>query len=128
MLRKYNPEGMVAPLSPYSHACEVPPGARWLFIAGQIAIADDGSIPAGIEAQTDMIYQNIGKILKSANMGYEDLVWVNSFLADIEDRIVFNKTRAKYHGDAKPVSASSFVKMLVKPELRVEIQAIAAKV
>jgi enamine deaminase RidA (YjgF/YER057c/UK114 family) len=48
-VKSYNPVTVATPLGPYSHAIEVPPNARWLYIAGQIGNALDGSMVADFD-------------------------------------------------------------------------------
>ncbi len=38
MLKVHNPLSIAAPIGTYSHGIEVPPGARWLHVAGQIGV------------------------------------------------------------------------------------------
>lgn len=57
-VKSYNPVTVATPLGPYSHAVEVPPNARWLYIAGQIGNALDGSMAADIEGQADQTWKS----------------------------------------------------------------------
>jgi 2-iminobutanoate/2-iminopropanoate deaminase len=70
--RLTNPPGVAAPIGSYSHAVEVPPNARWLYISGQVGIGPDGKLGQGIQQQAEFVWQNIATILKSAGMGIED--------------------------------------------------------
>ena len=48
----HNPPKVGQGLAHYSLGIEVPPGSRLLFIAGQVPVAPDGSVPKTIEGQT----------------------------------------------------------------------------
>jgi Endoribonuclease L-PSP len=73
-IKTYNPPNVAAPLGPYSHAVEAPPNARWLYIAGQIGNAPDGSMVADVEGQAEQCWKNIEAILAAADVGVENLV------------------------------------------------------
>ena len=127
MLKKHNPATVATPLSPYSHGVEVPPDARWMCLSGQIAIAPDGSVPEGIEAQSTLVFENIKNILSSGDMGLEDLVRLNVYIANPDDMAGFRTVRDKYVGDIKCGSTMIVIAGLAKPEFLIEIEAMAAK-
>ena len=85
MLKIFNPKTTAAPVGSYSHGVEVPPNARWLYIAGQVPVRPDGSIPETIEEQTEVVMQNIMQVLIAAGMGISDVVKVNSYLTKHEN-------------------------------------------
>jgi 2-iminobutanoate/2-iminopropanoate deaminase len=128
MLKVYNPPALAAPTGPYSHGVEAPAGARWLHITGQIAVRPDGTIPASMEEQTELVWQNIGAILAEAGMGMSDIVKISSFLVKREDVAKFGPIRARHLAGHKPASTLLIVAALARPELLVEVEAVAAKV
>ena len=127
MLKKHNPATVVTPLSSYSHGVEVPPDARWMCLSGQIAIAPDGSVPEGIEAQSTLVFENIKNILASGDMGLEDLVRLNVYIVNPDDMTGFRTVRDKYVGGIKCGSTMIVIAGLAKPEFLIEIEAMAAK-
>ncbi|MEE3094378.1 MAG: RidA family protein, partial [Pseudomonadota bacterium] len=106
---------------------EVPPDARWMCLSGQIAIAPDGSVPEGIEAQSTLVFENIKNILASGDMGLEDLVRLNVYIVNPDDMTGFRTVRDKYVGDIKCGSTMIVIAGLAKPEFLIEIEAMAAK-
>ena len=74
---RHTPDSVAEPFGPYSHAVEVPPGSRMLYISGEVGAKPDGTVPASIEEQAECLWQNIISILKSADMGVEDLVKID---------------------------------------------------
>ena len=58
MLTTRNPETIAQPGGLYSHSVEVPPNARWLFIAGQVGIRPDGTMPDSLEEQDEQMWKN----------------------------------------------------------------------
>ena len=127
MLKVHNPRSIGAPIGTYSHGIEVPPGARWLYLAGQIGVRPDGSVPATIEEQTEVVWQNILAVLADAGMGIGDVVKITSFLTRHENFPSFAQVRAKFLGSHRPASTLLVISSLARPEFLVEVEAIAAK-
>jgi 2-iminobutanoate/2-iminopropanoate deaminase len=127
MLKIHNPKSVAAPIGTYSHGIEAPPNARWLHVAGQIGVRPDGSVPATIEEQTAVVWQNILAVLADAGMGIGDVVKITSFLTRFENFPKFAQVRAKYLGSHRPASTLLVISSLARPEFLVEVEAIAAK-
>ena len=127
MNRKLNPSTIAPPGGRYTHAIEVPPGARWLVVSGQVGVAPDGSTPADIGGQTENCFRNISAILADAGMSLADVVKITVFLTDEDDIAGFRAARERMTGEALPASTLVVVSRLVRPEWRVEIEALAAK-
>jgi 2-iminobutanoate/2-iminopropanoate deaminase len=128
MLKFHVPKSIAAPNGTYSHAVEVAPNARWLYLAGQIPVRPDGTTPATIEEQTDAVWRNILAALADAGMGIGDVVKITSFLTRHENFAKFAQVRAGFLGGHRPASTSLVVSSLAKPEWLVEVEAIAARV
>jgi len=127
MLKIHNPKSVAAPIGTYSHGIEAPPNARWLHVAGQIGVRPDGSVPATIEEQTEVVWQNILAVLADAGMGIGDVVKITSFLTRFENFSKFAQVRARYLGSHRPASTLLVISSLARLELLVEVEAIAAK-
>jgi 2-iminobutanoate/2-iminopropanoate deaminase len=119
--------GVARQIGAYSDGVEAPASARWVFTAGTPGIMPDGSYPQGITAQAEQAWKNILAILAEAGMGVKDLVKVTHYLVRQEDIKDYVAVRARYLGDARPASMLTIVPALVKPEMLVEIEAVAAK-
>ena len=127
MIEHVTPEGIHAPLANYSHATLVPPGARWLYLSGQLGIAPDGTIPEAVEGQAAQCFENIAAILAGAGMGFADLVRLNTFLTDPADLSAYMAVRDRHVGDPPPASTLLVIQALARPQLRIEIEAVAAQ-
>ncbi len=112
-----------AAIGPYSQGiC----AGQWVFTSGQIPVDPaDGSIPEGITAQAERSCQNVGAILESAGISFENVVKTSCFLADMADFAQFNSVYEKYF-ISKPARSCVAVKALPKGVL-CEIEAIALK-
>ena len=127
MNKKHVPDTIAPPVAAYSHGVEVPPNSRVLYTAGQIGNLPDGTVPEGIEAQTEATWTNLLAILESAGMGIDDIVKVTTYVTSEEDFWPMAQARSKIFGDARPASTGIVVKALAKPEWLVEVELVAAK-
>jgi 2-iminobutanoate/2-iminopropanoate deaminase len=121
-----NPQDRPAPES-YHHGVEVSGEARTLYIAGQIGMDHNGSVPQGVEAQTRLVYANMKAVLDEAGMDFANLVKTTVFLIRPEDRTVFATVRSELTGGTNNASTLVYVAGLALPELLVEVEAIAVK-
>ncbi len=125
--RFLNPDNVRAPGGSYTHSVEVEAGSRMLYVAGQTGVDKDGNIPEGIEAQAEIAFASMVKILEASGFGLEDVVFMKSFLTRREDREGYQKVRTRVWGNNKPASTFLLVSGLAQPEFLVEVEAIAAK-
>lgn len=126
-MKIHNPPTIADPIGTYSHGVEVPPNARWLYIAGQIGMRKDGSVPPTVEAQTELAWQNIVAILAAAGMRVTDIVKMTQFLVNLEDFPKYAATRARFLAGHRPASTGLVIRSLVRPEYLVEVEAVAAR-
>lgn len=126
-MKTHNPNTVAQPAGPYSHGVEVPPNARWLYISGQIGIAPDGTVPSDFEAQAEQCWRNIKAILAAAGMGVENLVKCTHFVTRAADVATYGKVRTRSLGEARPASTLLVISALARPDLLVEVEAVAAK-
>jgi enamine deaminase RidA (YjgF/YER057c/UK114 family) len=127
MLRRLIPAGMSAPLARYSHAVEVPAGARLLLCSGQLGIAADGSVPEGAEEQAVLCFEAIGACLAAAGMSFADIVRLNAYVTDQAYLAPYMAVRDRYVGQLSPASTLMIVTGFSRPEFKVEVEALAAK-
>ena len=128
MLRRIMPKTISPPLANYSHGVEVPPNARLLYLAGQVGIAPDGTVPSSCADQAEACFANILAILAEAGMGPGDLVRLNTYLTDPADRAAYGAVRDRHVGAPPPASTLVVVRARARPELKIENEAIAAQV
>ena len=111
-----------------AHGVEVPSGARLLFTNGQVGTRHDGSTPTTTAEQAEVVFGRIKAVLAAASMTLSDIVRLTAFLTKQEDVSTFVDARDRVMGDHKPGAIILIVKGLARPELKIEIEAIAAKV
>jgi len=101
------------------------PRLTLLYISGEVGALPDGD-PRGSRLRQKLAGENILAILADVGMGIGDLVKITTYLVRPEGVAAAGAARAKHFGDARPGSAKIIVKALVRPEWRIEIEAIAA--
>jgi 2-iminobutanoate/2-iminopropanoate deaminase len=126
-MKTYSPATVAAPSGPYSHAVEIPASARVLHLAGQVGVAPDGTVPADFEGQAAQCWKNIKAILAAAGMGVEDLVKCTHFITNADNVAAYGRVRSRELGEARPASTLLVISALARPNLLVEVEAIAAK-
>ena len=111
-------------IGPYSQAIQT---GNMLFISGQIPVnPETGTIPEGIEAQTEQVLKNVKAILEEAGYTFADVVKTTCLLSDMANFKPMNEVYAKYYPTEAPARAAFAVKTLPMNVL-VEIETIAAK-
>ena len=71
---------MAPPAAAYAHGVLVEKPERWVYTAGVVPIAPDGSIPTDIGDQAETVWGNIGLILAEAGMTPNDIVNVTTYV------------------------------------------------
>ncbi|WP_158266490.1 RidA family protein [Allosphingosinicella deserti] len=127
-VEKADPPGVAKPLGGYSHVASVPPGARMLYVAGQIGNRPDGTLPDSVEDQIVQAYENVRIILASQGARPDHIVKVTVYaVARPTDMARLRAHRAMmFKGMAPPPSTWVYVSGLARPEHLVEVEAIAA--
>lgn len=128
MLRLHVLEELHHHSSNVAHGVEVPAGARLLFTNGQVGTRLDGTTPEETAEQADVVFTRLAAVLGAANMALSDIVRLTVFLTDRADVRTFVEVRDRVMGAHKPGAIILIVKGLARPELKIEIEAIAAKV
>lgn len=123
VLRELHPHS-----SNVAHGVEVPAGARLLFTNGQVGTKPDGTTPGTTAEQAEVVFGRVKAVLAAAGMALSDIVRMTVFLTDQRDVRTFVEARDRVMGDHKPGAIILVVKGLARPELKIEIEAIAAKV
>lgn len=124
---KHNPPGLFPPYRCYSHATEIRGEARLLIVSGLNGyLADGKTMPDSFEEQGDLIWGYLRTVLQSADMDYEDLVSLRTYLADPQFDEANGRLRVKYLGTHQPASTVVCCQLL-DPKWKLELEAMAAK-
>jgi 2-iminobutanoate/2-iminopropanoate deaminase len=125
-MRHLTPASIRTPAAHYSHGVEVPAGSRLIYCAGQLGVAPDGTIPEGVEAQTEQCFRNAAAVLAEGGMGLKDIVRINAFVSGREHLKGYMAVRDRLFGSPPPASTLVIVTGFARPEFVVEVEAVAA--
>ena len=99
-----------------------------LYIAGQTGQdLKTGKISDNFEAEVKQCLENIGMVLKEANMGFADVVAVQVYLTDIELFARMNAVYTTYFKEPRPTRTTVGVSKLAGAGAHVEITVTARK-
>jgi enamine deaminase RidA (YjgF/YER057c/UK114 family) len=118
--------GVAKQIGTYSDAVEIRNSSRQLYLSGQPGLAPDGQLPDSFEQQAEQAWKNVTALLEKAGMGIENLVKISTYLVTPEDIDRYGRIRAKYLGAHRPASMLVVVPQLVRKDLLVEVEAVAA--
>jgi enamine deaminase RidA (YjgF/YER057c/UK114 family) len=121
----HNPASLFPPYRCYSHAAEIRGDSRILVISGLNGFRPDGTMPESFDDQADLIWSHIQTLLKSANMGLNDLVSLRTYLADPKYDEPNVLMRVKYLGTHQPATTVICCQLL-DPRWKLEVEAMAA--
>ena len=127
MLKPHTPSALHPPFAKYSHAVEVPAGARLLFASGQLGISRDKVVPEDAAGQAELCFQAIGEILASAGMGFGDIVRINAYVTDRAFLKDYMAVRDRYVASPPPASTLMIVSGFAAEIYKVEVEVVAAK-
>ena len=132
MAKAITPKGFGAPLGMCSHGM-IAPGGELMIVAGQVGMAADGQVAAGdVIAQTKQALENVRAVVEAGGCTMRDVVRLQTFLTRADDIAGFIKARTEvfpqYFPDrVYPPNTLLIISRLVRPELLVEIEAMAVR-
>ena len=122
-----NPSGVHAPVGPYSHTAVVPAGAELVFVAGQVGMRPDGTVPVSFAEQAELTFANLSACLAAHGLGVDAVVKLTVFIVPQQDFQLLRAVREKHFGEHRPTSTTVYVPALAAPNLLLEVEAVAVK-
>lgn len=112
----------------FSQAVDLQGSDRILICSGQTAMGPDGSPPttSDMAEQVRMAVANLETVLAEAGLGVSDIVKVMIYTTDVDELLGAFGSITEILGTNLPASTLVGVTRLAFPELKVEIEAIAA--
>ena len=116
---------------PFSHGIVLEGPARLVFLAGQVAFDRHGPdrrlVGIGDPAvQTRQAIENIRALLRQAGGDLQDVVEMTVYATSVDLMEPAGRVAQAYFADPLPAQSFIVVQALARPELLVEIRAIAA--
>jgi enamine deaminase RidA (YjgF/YER057c/UK114 family) len=123
-----DPEGAPSPLGMYSNLSRVGP---WMFVAGQVGLDTAGELAGdSLESQAPTVFENIEAVLSSQGASLRDVVKFTTYLVDPGDIEAFFEFRERrfptlFPDGRYPPNTLLVIERLVRPDFRIEVEAIA---
>jgi len=127
MKQPRNPESIHPPLGRYVNQIEVSGESRMLFLAGQVGIKPDGSVPDDPVAQLGVALENVLRNLEAAGFEPTDLVKITTYVVGEMDPAGRRAELDRLLGTHLPTSTLVFVSALASPAYKVEVDAWATR-
>lgn len=127
MTKFIDPRDVHAPVGPYSHTAVVSAGTELIFIAGQVGMRPDGSVPSAFAEQAEVTFQNVRACLAAHGLGVEAVVRLGVFVLPGQDFAVLHAVRERHFGAHRPASTTVYVPQLASPAFLLEVEAVAAR-
>lgn len=111
------------PIGPYS------PGilaGDFLYVSGQGALAPDGKMPAGFEAQARQTLENVRVIVEAAGLSLDHVVYSQIYLSDTANYDALAGVWRRYFPQSPPACAVLGVRRMPR-DTPVEINAVAVR-
>jgi enamine deaminase RidA (YjgF/YER057c/UK114 family) len=124
-----NPDTIAAPLGRYVHQIQLDSPRTLLFIAGQVGMRPDGSVPEDAVDQLAIALENVLLNLEAAGLEPSDLMKITTYVvagAELDPA----RRRAEMErllGEHVPTSTLVIVAGLASPQWKVEIDGWAAR-
>jgi enamine deaminase RidA (YjgF/YER057c/UK114 family) len=97
-----------------------------IFVAGQVGLEPDGSVPADPERQHVNVFERLKIVLEAAGSSLDDLVEIVSYHVDLPNHLAgFIKVKERYLKAPYPTWTILGVAALARPELKIEVRAVA---
>jgi 2-iminobutanoate/2-iminopropanoate deaminase len=122
------PADLAPPAANYAHAIVSEHTSKWLHTSGVVPTRPDGTVPAAIETQAEVVWANLAAMLREAGMTPADVVSVTTYVV-VDYLPMLAKVMAARDaalGGRKVASTLVTVPALARPEWKMEIALIAA--
>ena len=121
-MQPVHPAHWPAPVVPLSHGMRA---GDLLFVSGQVATQDDGTVLVGdFTQEVNRTLDNVEAVLTAAGASRRQLVKVNAFLSNATLFAPFNEIYRRRFPEAPPARTTVIV-AFGHPDVRVEVEAVA---
>jgi enamine deaminase RidA (YjgF/YER057c/UK114 family) len=113
----------------FSHVAILDAGQRLVWTSGQVALTPDGELigPADWEAQTRAVMRNLTVALDAGGATWQDVFKLTIYVVDVGALAIVRAVRDEFIDlDRPPTSSLVQVAGLFRPDLLIEMEAVAA--
>jgi reactive intermediate/imine deaminase len=103
-------------------------GGKIVFISGQVALDKSGNVVGkdDFRAQVQQVFENLRAAVEAAGGDFSQVIKLNSYVLDFSHLQEFREVRDQYINVKNPPASTAVqVSRLFRPELLVEIEAVA---
>jgi 2-iminobutanoate/2-iminopropanoate deaminase len=118
--------GVAHQIGHYADAYRVPAGYELIFVSGTPGLTADGARPDDFSEEARQAWRNVQSALENAGAALGDIVSVRQWLTDADDLAAYVAVRAQVLTH-EPAFMLAIVSGLVWPNLRIEIEVVAAR-
>jgi enamine deaminase RidA (YjgF/YER057c/UK114 family) len=125
-IQKYCAPGVYDP-SGYSQSVRVTGAQTILFLAGQVAYNNDGSVKyrGDFRGQAREVFAAVKALVEAGGGTLDNVVKINTYVTDARYRSEFRAVREEFFGTKGPASTMVEVSALAHPDYLIEVEAIA---
>jgi len=129
MNRIVAPADLAPPAANYALAIVSEHTLKWLHTSGVVPTRSDGTVPAAIETQAEVVWANLMSLLREAGMTSADVVSVTTYVVvdQLPKLARVMAARDAALGGHKVASTLVTVPALARPEWKMEIALVAAR-
>ena len=111
----------------FSQGWRVDGAASIVVVSGQASVSADGQLVGGddFEAQVRQVFENMRTVVEQAGTTLESVVKLTVFLTDMSKLRDYTRVKGEFFSGEQPASTAVGVTALARPELMVEVEALA---
>jgi len=111
----------------FSQAWRVDGATSIVFASGQAPISPAGQLvgEGDFEAQVRQVFENLRTVVEHAGATLDSVVKLTVFLTDIDTLRDYGRIKAEYFTGEQPASTAVGVTALARPEMMIEVEAVA---
>jgi reactive intermediate/imine deaminase len=111
----------------FSQAWRVEGARSLVFVSGQAPISADGQLVGAddFETQVRHVFENLRTVLTEARAGLDAVVKLTVYLTDMGRLREYTRIKSEFFTGEQPASTAIGVTALARPEMMVEVEAIA---
>jgi reactive intermediate/imine deaminase len=111
----------------FSQAWRVDGARSIVFVSGQAPIAPDGSLVGAedFETQVRQVFENLKAVLAEAGAALDAVVKLTVYLTDMNLLREYTRIKGAFFTGPQPASTAVGVTALARPEMMVEVEAVA---
>ena len=110
------------------HFAQAVRSADFVVCSGQIGANQDGSVPDSPEDDFRNAWNNVGRVLEEAGLGFDNIIEYTTFHVGLNDHVqTFMKVRDEFLSEPWPAWTAIGITELALPGARVEIRVTAQK-